>query len=72
MQYLQTYRSIDGSRLAARKKRINIEGYVVEVERERIKNVDCTIYPPDGRVHVTAPAGLSEKTFYEAIEAKLA
>jgi predicted metal-dependent hydrolase len=57
--------------LPLKKKHITVDGTLIEVERKRVKNVNFTIYPPDGRVRVSAPARLSEKALYEAIEAKL-
>lgn len=32
-----------------------INGLVVGVERKTIKNLHLSVYPPDGRVHVSAP-----------------
>ena len=39
---------------------LEIEGLRIEVERKNIKNLRLSIYPPDGRVHVSAPAYLRE------------
>lgn len=33
----------------------------IEVERKPIKNLHLAVYPPDGRVHVSAPEGYSEE-----------
>ncbi|MFA7081076.1 MAG: SprT family zinc-dependent metalloprotease [Bacteroidales bacterium] len=37
---------------------LNIDGIVVEVERKRIKNIYLRVYPPDARVHISAPKGM--------------
>ena len=33
----------------------------IEVERKPIKNLHLAVYPPDGRVHVSAPESYSEE-----------
>jgi len=33
----------------------------IEVERKPIKNLHLAVYPPDGRVHVSAPEGYSDE-----------
>ncbi|MDD2191241.1 MAG: SprT family zinc-dependent metalloprotease [Bacteroidales bacterium] len=37
---------------------LNIDGIVVEVEFKRIKNIYLRVYPPDARVHISAPKGM--------------
>ncbi len=38
-----------------------INGIDIEVERKPIKNLHLAVYPPDGRVHVSAPEEYSEE-----------
>lgn len=38
-----------------------INGIDIEVERKPIKNLHLAVYPPDGRVHVSAPKEYSEE-----------
>lgn len=40
---------------------MNIEGLEIEVERKAIKNVHLSVYPPDGRVHISVPNDSSDK-----------
>lgn len=39
---------------------MNINGIEVAVERKKIKNVHLSVYPPDGRVHISVPMGYSD------------
>ena len=39
---------------------ITLFGLSAEVERKEIKNVHLTIYPPDARIHVSAPLAMTE------------
>lgn len=39
---------------------MNIDGLEIEVERKPIKNMHLSVYPPDGRVHLSVPDYLSE------------
>ncbi len=39
---------------------ISINDINVEVEHKNIKNMHLAVYPPDGRVHVSAPSGYTE------------
>lgn len=43
------------------KNRIEINGLDIEVERKPIKNLHLSVYPPDGRVHVSAPEDYSNE-----------
>ena len=40
---------------------MEVNGINIEVERKPIKNLHLAVYPPDGRVHVSAPQGYSEE-----------
>lgn len=51
----------------AMSKQLEVNGLTITFERKRIKNVNLVIYPPDGRVRVSAPRHCSE----EAIRAVL-
>lgn len=39
---------------------MNIDGLEIEVERKPIKNMHLSVYPPDGRVHLSVPNYLTE------------
>lgn len=53
------------------KGQIAIDGIQIELERKRIKNVNFTIYPPDGRVRISAPRWMTEEKLQQVIRAKL-
>ena len=40
---------------------INVSNIFAEVEWKEIKNIHLTIYPPNARVHVSAPIGMTEE-----------
>lgn len=39
---------------------MNINGIDIEVERKNIRNVHLSVYPPNGRVHVSAPMDVND------------
>ena len=39
---------------------MNIDGLEIDVERKPIKNMHLSVYPPDGRVHLSVPDYLTE------------
>ncbi len=41
---------------------INVSEISAEVEWKEIKNVHLTVYPPDARIHVSAPLSMSEES----------
>ena len=41
---------------------IEVANISAEVEWKNIKNVHLTIYPPDARIHVSAPIGMAEES----------
>lgn len=49
---------------------IEIDGITIEILRKPIKNMHLRIYPPDGRVRVSAPLRLSLKHIRHQLEAK--
>ena len=51
---------------------IKVSNIVAEVEWKAIKNVHLTIYPPDARVHVSAPQSMTEDAVRLFILSKLA
>lgn len=53
------------------KRQMRVDGHLIEVERKRVKHVNFTVYPPEGRVRVSAPLRLSEEALEEAIRTKL-
>ena len=40
---------------------INVSDIFAEVEWKDIKNIHLTIYPPDARVHISAPVSMTEE-----------
>ena len=40
---------------------MTVNGLEIEVEYKCIKNVHLSVYPPDGRVHVSVPIGYGEE-----------
>ena len=41
------------------RQNMNVYDIEIEVERKPIKNLHLAVYPPDGRVHVSAPESYS-------------
>lgn len=39
---------------------ITVNGINIEVERKPIKHIHLSVYPPDGRVHISAPESIRE------------
>lgn len=39
--------------------KLNLAGLAIDVERKPIKNLHLCVYPPDGRVRIAAPEGMS-------------
>ena len=46
---------------------ITVDGVVVEVVRKNIKNLNLSVYPPDGKVRVSAPRRISDATVRQVI-----
>lgn len=49
---------------------IEIDGISIKIVRKPIKNMHLRIYPPDGRVQISAPLRLNIKHIYQQVEAK--
>lgn len=49
---------------------IDVDGFSVEVVRKRVKHVNLRVYPPDGRVRVSAPHAMSERSVREVIRGR--
>lgn len=49
---------------------IEIDGIPIKIVRKPIKNMHLRIYPPDGRVQISAPLRLNIKHIYQQVEAK--
>ena len=49
-----------------------VAGIVIEIERKKIKHTHLAVYPPDARVHVSAPEELDERDIRSYIASKLA
>ena len=52
-------------------KIITISNISAEVEWKNIKNVHLTIYPPDARIHVSAPLIMEEEAIKHFLLSKL-
>lgn len=63
--------SFEERELAAQKTIITVDGLIIEVARKRVKHVNFTVYPPDGRVRVSAPLRMPEQALHQAIRSKL-
>lgn len=50
---------------------MKVAGITVEVERKEIKHTHLAVYPPDARVHVSAPEGLDERDIRSYVASKL-
>jgi len=50
---------------------LEIHGLVVTVQKKRVKNINLAIYPPDGRIRVSAPLSCSKETIRAVISARL-
>lgn len=51
-------------------QQIEIDGITIEIHRKAIKNMNLRIYPPDGRVRVSAPLRLSLDDIRTQLETK--
>lgn len=40
---------------------MTFNGIDIEIERKPIKNLHLAVYPPDGRVHVSAPESYTDE-----------
>lgn len=52
-------------------KQIEVSGITVEVHRKPIRNLHIGVYPPDGRVRVSAPKRMSDEAIRLAVIGKL-
>jgi len=48
-----------------------VHDLVVTVQKKRVKNINLAIYPPDGRIRISAPLRCSEETISAVIGARL-
>lgn len=51
---------------------MTIAGIQIEVERKKIKHTHLAVYPPDARVHVSAPEDLSDRDLRSFLASKIA
>ena len=51
---------------------MTIAGIQIEVERKKIKHTHLAVYPPDARVHVSAPEDLSDRDLRSFLVSKIA
>ncbi len=54
-----------------KRSRIEVQGIPIEVVRKNVKHVYFKIYPPDGRVRVTAPRRLDDEALRLAVVSRL-
>lgn len=54
------------------RKSMNVAGIAIEIERKKIKHTHLAVYPPDARVHVSAPEDLDERDIRSYVASKLA
>ena len=52
--------------------RISVRGIPVTVVRKKIKNLHLSVYPPDGRVRISAPLRLDDEAIRLAVVSRLA
>ncbi len=52
--------------------KIRVGGLAVDLVRKKIKNLHLAVYPPNGRVRVSAPVGMSDEAVRLAIISRLA
>ena len=50
---------------------MTVAGIQIEIERKKIKHTHLAVYPPDARVHVSAPEELDERDIRSYVTAKL-
>ena len=50
---------------------MTVAGIQIEIERKKIKHTHLAVYPPDARVHVSAPEELNERDIRSYVAAKL-
>lgn len=52
-------------------KGLEVDGIFVEIVRKRVKHVNLRVYPPDGRVRVSAPIGMPDRAVAQAVRGRL-
>ncbi len=52
-------------------KQVNIDGIIIDISRKRVKNINLYVYPPEARVRISAPLGLSNDYLMNFIECRL-
>lgn len=57
--------------MTTEKHRIEVSGITVEITRKKIKNLHLGVYPPEGRVRVSAPLFLDDDAIRLAIISRL-
>ena len=50
---------------------MTIAGIQIEIERQKIKHTHLAVYPPDARVHVSAPVDLSDRDLRSFLASKI-
>ena len=50
---------------------MTVAGITIEVERKKIKHTHLAVYPPDARVHVSAPIGLPDSAVRSYVASKI-
>lgn len=57
--------------MTTERRRIEVRGIPVDVDRKSIKNLHVGVYPPDGRVRVAAPERMDEDAIRRAVVSRL-
>lgn len=52
-------------------KQLIVNGFIIELEKKKIKNMYLRILPPEGRIRVTAPYRMSEQEIRGFVQSKL-
>ncbi len=55
----------------SKSREISVDGLTVEIIRKDIKNLNLRIYPPDGRIRMSAPLRVSDDTVRLMVESRL-
>ena len=47
------------------------ENIMVEIVRKKVKHINLSVHPPDGRVKISAPSGCKNETLHQFIRSKM-
>jgi hypothetical protein len=60
-----------GKRMPGVRKEIYVSGIRIEVRKKKIKNLYLSVKPPDGRVVISAPYGVSDQMMEAFVREKM-